>query len=123
MGFTVLIGPCLVLGSVLIATKSAPTIMLHPTEPPAWISFIFAVLCFICLGAYGAFLDKHGTKQCDAWRATLVSVAKGESINDVHLDFRHHHFWAYVPGFILSLGEFLSMTFFFLSLLHPSGKN
>jgi hypothetical protein len=122
MGFTVLIGPFLVLGSVLIATKSAPTIMVWPTERPPWASFISAVLCFIGCGVYGAFLDKHGTKQCDFWRAILVSVAKGESISEVHLDFKHHHFWAYVPGFVLSLGAFLGMTYFFMSLLHPNGK-
>lgn len=117
MGFTVLIGPFFVLGSVLIATKSTPTTMHWPTECSAWAPFIGAILCFLGLGVYGAYLDKHGTEQCDVWRAKLVSVAKGESIGELRLDFNHHHLWAYVPGFALSLGTFLCMTYFFLSLL------
>ena len=84
--------------------------------PPGFFGRMLPGLwCLRCM------LRWHGTDQCDAWRETLLSVANGASLKGISLKFVHHHFLAYLPGFILALGAFIGMTMFLLSI--PQATN
>jgi hypothetical protein len=124
MGFTILIGPFFIVGSMLIAMKPNTTIAL-PTEMWPWGALVVAVACYILLGEYGARIDRHETAQCDVLRGKLLSAVRGEPLEGISLDFpAHPHLaaydqrLAYLWGFSLSLGAFLGMAGFFTSMVH-----
>lgn len=124
MGFTVLVGPFFIVGSMLIAMKPNTTIA-PPTEMWPWGALFLAVACYMLLGEYGSRIDIHETAQCDVLRGKLLSAVKGESLEQISLDFpAHPHLAAYAQrlaylwGFSLSLGAFLGMAGFFTSIVH-----
>src|SRR5579864_9020945 len=118
MGFTVLLGPFLVLGSVVFATKSIA--FAWPSGRLPWAFLALAVLCYLGLGLYGSRLDEHGTDQCNAWRKTILSVVNNEPLTNIKLDFPHRQKSAYLAGFTLALGALVGMTVFLLSTIQPS---
>jgi hypothetical protein len=124
MGFTVLIGPFFIVGSMLIAMKPNTTIA-PPTEMWPWGALVIAVSCYILLGEYGSRIDRQVTAQCDVLRGKLLSAARAESLGGISLDFPPHPHLAaysqrlaYLWGFSLSLGAFLGMAGFFMSIVH-----
>lgn len=123
MGFTVLVGPFLVLGSVLIGTKSLPTSLAWPpTHMWQWALLALAFTCYLGLGWYGGRIDKNVTKICNGWRSTLLPLASGQSVlQQQSLEFPLRDIvGAYLLGYALGLGAFLGMTAFLLSMLSSS---
>jgi hypothetical protein len=73
IAFTVLIGPFIVLGSVLVAAKTTAA------NPWDWFDTILCVclsIVYMCIGLYGSALDQHGIDKCDDWRRMLLSVSE-----------------------------------------------
>ncbi len=76
MGFTVLVGPFIVMGSVLIATKgevAKPTVDLL-----FFASAIVAVASYVGMAEWGARFDKNMSKKCDAWRLAIMELSRNK---------------------------------------------
>jgi hypothetical protein len=114
MAFGVLIGPFALFGSALVATKGK---FITPSGCLPWSALAVAVLSYLGLGYYGATLDEHATLQCDVWRRALLSVATGEPIANIHLEFHHAQRHAYLVGFSLLLGALGGIAIFILEAL------
>jgi hypothetical protein len=106
--FTILVGPFVVFGSFLLATKDA-AISPHFGEKQLKVALI-AAGAYLALGLFGAVLDKQVTDQCDRWRNTILKLSKHESL-DANRDllFKHRTFWAYFIVWFLTLAAFISI--------------
>lgn len=70
IGFTVLIGPFIVMGSVLIATKGK---LVLPASNTAFYSAAGLAAFLYCLfGVWGALHENHLCFLCDQWRDTIA---------------------------------------------------
>ena len=115
MAFTVLIGPFVLLGSFLIATKGIVAANSFGTDTA--LAIVIACLCYLLLGVYGAMLDKHVTRQCNIWRRQIDSLRKDrpEKIGDI--GFEHKPIRAYLTGMVLLLLSFVSIVYLLKTLL------
>ena len=109
IAFTVLIGPFVLLGSFIVAThgSSSKSDFHYHNVFPLLVSFF----CYVALGVYAGWLDKHSNEQCDRWRRLIVRIAQGGTIQETDFVFRHHSRLAYVAGFILVLFSFLPIAY------------
>lgn len=110
MGFTVLVGPFIVMGSVLLATKGKVT---APTLDVWFVgSAILAVVSYLGLAWYGAKLDKLMSKKCNEWRAAILDLCKDiEPANDKIMFPQERTLAAYWLAFALVLIAFLSIAY------------
>jgi hypothetical protein len=116
MAFSVLVGPFLILGSLVVAVPKINLIWPHGRRMP-WIGLCLTALCYLGLGLYGSELDRFGTDQCDSLRKTLISVAKREPLEKIRLDYPHRHTGAYLWGFFLVLATFTGISLLILPCL------
>ena len=115
VAFTILIGPFVLLGSFLIATKG--TVPASRLGVDAIVAIVIACLCYLALGVYGAMLDKHVTGQCNIWRRQIDSLRKDSPEEIDEIGFEHKQFRAYLTGLGLVLLAFLSIVYFLKTLL------
>lgn len=108
--FTILVGPFILLGSFLIATKGSVASI---TFSDKWsiLGIILGFLIYLGLGAYGYLLDRNVTEQCDKWRCEIARLSEGY-IEEKNLVFRHNTtLRGYLLGIILFYCAFLAITF------------
>ncbi len=116
MAFAILIGPFVLLGSFLIATKG--TIPKNHIGVDAIVAIVTACICYLTLGIYGARLDRHVTRQCDIWHRQIDSLRKEEEDYTEDIGFEHHKTYrAYLSGLGLVLLAFLSNVYLLKTLL------
>lgn len=117
LAFSILIGPFVLLGSFLLATKgSIPNVKMSPS---GFIAMIVGALAYLGLGYCGARLDHHVTEQCNKWRQEIDRVIRGEPA-DMHIEnmlFRHRSVVSYFAFFSLTLVAFISMSLFLRDIL------
>lgn len=116
VAFTVLIGPLVLLGSFLIATKGEiPAVSLGLYDYGA---IVVACLCYLILGVYGATLDKHVIQQCNTWRTQIESLRQDSSSKIGDISFEHkNQVTAYLTGLVLVLVAFLAIVYLLKTLL------
>ncbi len=116
VAFNMLIGPFVLLGTFLIATKGI--VPASRLDVDAIVAIVIACLCYLALGVYGAMLDRHVTGQCNIWRRQIDSLRKDspEEIDDI--GFEHQKpIRAYLTGLGLVLLAFLSIVYLLKALL------
>ena len=119
VAFTILIGPFVVFGSFLLATKGAQA----PSQ--LWklqlAAAVVASTAYLAMGWYGSRLDRHVTEQCDRWRRAILKVSNNERLGEDDLLFQHRNFIAYMTGIVLMLIAFASIALI-LFLMLPQGS-
>lgn len=100
IAFAVFIGPFVILGSFLIATK--PTAINYWGTPQVTFGAL-AGLLFLVLGFYGSRIDQHGNDQCNRWRRALIKVSKGQALDVTDLEIKDPVWWPYLIGFLVVL--------------------
>ncbi|WP_299847717.1 hypothetical protein [uncultured Roseovarius sp.] len=71
--FTVWIGPFLLLGAMIVATKGNISI---PSELLTWISAAVASLCYFALGFIAGRYEQGNWKRCDELRTLVANLTK-----------------------------------------------
>lgn len=109
IAFSVLVGPFVVMGAVIVGAKG--TIAAIHFDWWVAIGTAVAVLSYILLGFFGSQLDQHVTEQCNVWRRSILRVHRGESIQDSDLVFVHRNqALAYLCFIILMLIAFIAIA-------------
>jgi hypothetical protein len=117
VALTILIGPFVVFGSFLLATKGG---QISPqVGNPQLIAGGVASAAYLALGWYGARLDRQVTDQCDKWRRAILKVSNNQSLVEDDLLFKHRSFIAYMTGWVLILIAFISFASLLFSMLLP----
>jgi len=112
--FTVLTGPFIIIGSLLVAYKGPLTLTTsHRTTVAVWS----ALLAYFGLGLYGAMFDFHSTNQCNKWRKAIASLLEGKDVAESDLHFEHYARTAYLTGFFLVMVAFLALVFLIMQIV------
>ena len=75
MGFTLLVGPFVMLGTLLVATKGElPAVRWDRT---CTIAAVLGTIAYLCVPVWGAIFDSHVINTCNRWRRVLVRVSEG----------------------------------------------
>jgi hypothetical protein len=120
MGLTFVVGPFVVFGSFLLATKSAQTLpQFSKAQLPA---AIVAASSYILLGLYAAMLDAQVTDQCDRWRRAIIKLSNNEPAVERDVLFRHHTYIAYIIGWVLTFSAFVSIVWLLSSMLSQAAS-
>lgn len=116
VAFTILIGPFVLLGSFLIATKGEiPAVHLGLYD---WAAIVVTCLCYLTLGVYGATLDKHVVQQCNTWRTQIELLHEDSSnkIGDIRFEHKNQVI-AYFTALALVLVAFVAIVYVLITLL------
>lgn len=118
IGFTFLVGPFFVMGSVLIATKGE-------IEPPVWdrelVFFaIVAAVAYMASAAWGANYDRGCQEQCNTWREAIVALQKKPNA-EPEINTKVSARRAYLSGFFLVLILFSALIYCLPHFL-PAGE-
>jgi hypothetical protein len=129
VGFTVLTGPFIVVGSVLVAFKG-PVDFKDWHNPILWWSLGGAFVSYMIASLYFAMIDHHTTRQCNQWRDTIVDLLQGKKLKErmlkaglfrkertvSSLHFEHYAQFAYPLGFLIICLAFISVTSIIMQL-------
>ena len=109
IGFTVLIGPFIVMGSVLLATGGK----VATPGLDFWFisSTIVAVASYFGLGWYGSQLDKHLSDKGNDWRQEIIELSQNKEPDDEKFKFLYRTREFYFLGFAIVLIAFVSVTY------------
>jgi hypothetical protein len=120
--FTVLTGPFIVVGSVLVALRGPLVFTESHTKLIRWgIAGAFA--SYLGLAAYGALLDNHHTQLCNKWRRGIASLLQGKDPDEDTLKVKNHVWWGYMGGFALMIAAFVSLVILIMQLVPtPHGE-
>ena len=116
LAFTVLTGPFIIVGSVLIAFRG-PLVFRGSHGRVIFVAGAVALLSYMLLAVYCAFLDNHSTGQCNKWRRAIVSLLNGKNVDESELVFKHYAFRAYLSVFAIVVVAFVSLIFLVLQLV------
>lgn len=110
-----LVGPFVVISSVVIVTKQLPTV--QRLDVYGWIALVIAGACFMGMGYIGARIEAHMTNQCNVWRLTILRLSsqdsKGLRTSNV-LEEKQRVIRAYLSAHGLLLIIFICCTVIFL---------
>jgi hypothetical protein len=111
IAFIAWIGPFILLGSLLVATKGLFRI---PAGDPVFRAAVAATcLCYLLLGYIAARLEQEARDRCNNLRQKLVRYSKLQSVNDLNdtdLDHQARLIPAYMWAFTVILIGFLSVS-------------
>jgi hypothetical protein len=79
IAFAVLVGPYLVLGSFLVATRSIP--VSWGLGRMGWLVVGFEGLCFLTSGYMCARIEGDARRQCDEWRQAIAALHENSALN------------------------------------------
>lgn len=125
MGFTVLIGPFIVLGSFLIATDGS--IPSRDIDVWDWLAGILAALAYVGFAFHGAAIDQRTLDQCNEWRRDIAGIWSDESPSEktpllpAPAVYDVIYWPYYLIGAALMLLAFLPITFICIRRLSPIG--
>ena len=108
VALTVLVGPFVVFGSFLLATKGAQ--LSSQLSKLQLIAGGVAAAAYIALGGYGAFLDGQITDQCDRWRHAMLKISNNQNVVEADLLFPHRTLIGYMIGWFLVRIAFTSIA-------------
>src|ERR1039458_4777190 len=80
VALTILIGPFVVFGSFLVATKGIQ-VPLHLGKLQLTVG-VLASAAYLALGWYGALLDRQVTNQCDRWRCSILKISVSKALKE-----------------------------------------
>jgi len=91
-----LLGPFVVIGSLLIASRGIPSLSF--AEPIVVIASVVAALSFLTMGFIGAKLEEHIWNQCNKWRRSMARLMNDRlhKIGNADLEFDHQIKRAYM---------------------------
>jgi hypothetical protein len=116
LAFTVLAGPFVILGYVLVTIKPTPTTNYWRWHWQQTLACTFVGVLYLLLGYYGSKIDQHGTDQCNKWRRAILKASDGKALNESDLLIADPLFAPYMVGFVTVLLVFLSIGWLLLSL-------
>lgn len=109
--FAVFVGPFVLLGSVLIATKGN----LHGLSIDLWIivSSVGLVLSYATMGIACSSIEAHMWKQCNQWRRLIALITSGESakIGEQELEFRQRILKGYLITYAAMIVAFFCVVY------------
>ena len=112
MGFTVLVGPLLLIGAFLVATEGRVAINWKALRDPLSILASISLICsYFGLGYYGGKLAQHMAEQCDIWRGDILKLAQGgkSSLKESDIKFERNMISTYLWGWFIILITFVSI--------------
>jgi cytochrome bd-type quinol oxidase subunit 1 len=111
VAFTPWIGPFVVVGAYLVATKDTP-------KSPHWDTLgcgllAVAAFLFVGLGWVLAEVERHTWDQCNKWRSLIARIHAGleKPLDPEDLHFEHHVRLGYSLAAILILSIFFLVIF------------
>jgi hypothetical protein len=85
ISFSLLIGPFLVFGSILLSNqRSGVSLSIHTRS--AWIALAVAALAFLGLSLTAGLVERGAWKKCNEWRRCIVKLQEGEAITGAQLE-------------------------------------
>ena len=110
-----LVGPFVVISSVVLVTKQLPTV--QRLDIYGGIALVVACACFMLMAYIGARMEAHMTDQCNVWRLTILRLcsqdSKGLKTSDVQV-VKQRVIRAYLIAHGLLLAIFLCCAVIFL---------
>lgn len=100
IAFTVLVGPFVILGYLLVTSK--PTGASHWDHLQTWLCVAVGVL-YLALGFCGSRLDQHGTDQCNKWRRAILKISEGNDVDEKDILISDPLLWPYMATFSVIL--------------------
>jgi hypothetical protein len=116
MAFTMLIGPFVIVGSILIGIKGP--LSFHPLHRTGIVAALIAVGAYMFIGYYGSRLDRHSTEQSNRWRHAIWLLLRGNEVSDEDLTFSDY--WprmTYYSGFVALIIAFVAIVFLLKDIL------
>jgi hypothetical protein len=85
ISFSLLIGPFLVLGSIIVSTpKTGWSPGLH--SPSAWIAAGVAVCAFWALGIIAGHIEEGAWQKCNQWRQCIIKIQNDVALSEDQLE-------------------------------------
>ncbi len=112
-----LLGPFVLMGSVLIATRSIPAI--RKLDSIAWIAITVGIVCFMGIGFLGARMEEQLWNQCNQWRSCILRLSEqpDSGVTDGDVVFRHRVVATYILAHAVVLILFLCIIFLIFHLI------
>lgn len=117
IGFTVFLGPFVLLGSFMVGTKRVPHIEGLTFRTIAVL--VFLGICYLALGLVGGLIEQWVWLQCNRWRALIASLVDREDVDPNSDDVQFSHqplLLTWMVAFTLFFVSFLVMVFLISSL-------
>lgn len=114
IAFTVLIGPFVILGYVLVVSK--PTATNYVGQEVA-LAFGAVAVSYLILGFCTSRLDQHCTDQCNKLRRAIIKVSAGKNLDETDLLIRDPVVWPYMAAFSSVIVAFFCIGWLLLALL------
>jgi hypothetical protein len=116
IAFTVLIGPFVILGSVLAA--SSGRLNSDKAFDPLGIGLlVLAEGSFLFLAYLGSRLERHVTSQCDVWRRQIIRICNAREVKRISLKFSHRPCKGYFASVLAVSAAFISISIYVVRLL------
>lgn len=117
IGFTVFIGPFVLLGSFMVGTNRVPHIERLTFGTIAVL--VFLGFCYLALGLVGGLIERRVLLQCNHWRALIASLVDREDVvpNSDNVQFSQRLLLlTWIVAFLLFFVSFLVMVFLITGL-------
>ena len=108
IGFTVFLGPFVLLGAYMMGTQRVPVV--HNLTRGTVGLIILLGICYVLLGLVGALIERGMLRQCNRWRNVIVALVDREDVDARIADIQYSH----LP---LILGWILAFSLFFMSFV------
>ena len=79
IGFTVFIGPFVLLGSFMVGTKRVPHI--EGLTPGTIAVLVVLGVCYLALGLVGGLIERGVWRQCNRWRALIATLVDRKDVD------------------------------------------
>jgi hypothetical protein len=105
IGFTVFLGPFVLLGTYMLGTQRAPFV---DNLTGGTIGLIILLgICYVLLGLVGAMIELVIWRQCNRWRTAIVALVDREDVDAKIADIQFSQ-RPLIPGWILAYSLFFA---------------
>ncbi len=91
IGFGLLVGPFLLLGSLIVGAKGQP-VAIH-LRWYGWLALPIVVLCYLGIAYIASEIEAQAWEQCDRWREMIGDLCKTPSIEIDYTKLRSKVLW------------------------------
>jgi len=118
ISFAVLVGPFVILGALLYATRGLP--ISTSLGPGGKAAIVFVGLCYLALAFLSGLIEEDGWRQCNKWRKLISDLHKDPTMeignrilrtDKKNVDPGHFMKWSYLLACALMLASFASLVF------------
>jgi len=118
ISFAVLVGPFVILGALLYATKGLP--ISTSLGAGGWTAIGFVCVCYLALAFLSGLIEEDGWRQCNKWRKLVSDLHKNPTMeigdrilrtDKKDVDPGHFMKWSYLLACALMLASFASLVF------------